>query len=159
MRGLKLVACIAIAGAGLFVLLGKLDEIRGIAPEQVVEVYRTHGCRCAFSWARELEAEGFVVRLREVETLQLTRQRLHTPAQLRGCHVAKYLEYFVEGHVGGSVLHRLATRHPNVLGVAVLHTAESQLARVEEAETHVFAFDTQGRSLPWEQVNHGGDRT
>lgn len=67
--------------------------------DRIVSVYRTHGCTCAYAWARSLEAEGFVVRMFEYETLRYVRQSLHTPAHPSGCHLGKFMNYYVEGHV------------------------------------------------------------
>lgn len=156
-RGLAWVGAAAVLSASATVLLGQLDELRGIAPEQVVEIYRTHGCRCVFPWARALEAEGFIVRLREVDTLGPTRERLHMPEQLRGCHVAKYLGYFVEGHIGASIFRDLAAHHPDLLGVAAMDPKQSSTSVVNA--TQVVVFDMQGRRSPWDQARRSEGRS
>lgn len=140
--------------AGIAGGLSYCDALMGIQPEQLVTVYRTHGCRCAYSWSRELEARGYVVRLREVETLAPVRRRLHTPEQLNGCHVAQYLGYFVEGHVRASDLDRLSREHPEATGisqdVAPDHPADAVDADATPSPPAPVLFDAHGHSLAWQ---------
>lgn len=88
-------------------------------PERVINIYRLHGCGCTFAWARSLQAAGWEVRVQEVETLQHIRNVLHTTPDMDGCHVAKYMSYFVEGHAWPEVLRKLAQEKPAALGVAI----------------------------------------
>jgi len=94
------------------------DSPAAVPAARLIHVYRTHGCQCVFGWVKSLEADGFVVRLFEYETLQYVRARHHAPEDLRSCHFGTYLGYFVEGHISGSTLHWLAQRHPQGRGVA-----------------------------------------
>ena len=126
-KQLRIVLIVALLAAAVGGGLAVWDPLSGVTPIRLVRVYRTHGCRCVFGWAKTLEAEGFVVRLYEYETLEHVRARLGTPEDLRSCHVATYLGYFLEGHISGSTLHWLAQRHPRGQGVAVKSTGAAQV--------------------------------
>lgn len=107
------------------------DSLFPVPPEQVVKVYWTHSCRCVHSWMRSLEADGFVVKSYEYETLKFTRRSMVMPANLKGCHVGEYLGYFLEGHVAPSALHELAKLRPDARGVVTeaVVTAEAEHLR------------------------------
>ncbi|WP_083844668.1 DUF411 domain-containing protein [Hydrocarboniphaga effusa] len=117
-----------------------------------VTIYRTHGCRCAFTWARQLESQGYVVTMYEPETLKTIRGALKTPPSLRGCHVGRYMEYFVEGHVPAEALDLLARQHPAGLGVAVDSTAAQHepLSSSHLGEKPgVILYDQNGNARIW----------
>lgn len=121
----------AIAG-----IIAGWDRLFPVAPEQLVTIYWTHDCRCAAPWIRSLEADGFRVRDFELETLGPIRRGLGTPKSLRGCHVAAFMGYFVEGHVRADTLRRLAQEHPGARGVVLAGDA-------------VRLFDHRGSPRTW----------
>lgn len=114
-------------------------------PEQSVRVYRTHGCKCVFPWIRDLQLHGFAVQVAEPESLRPIRAALHTPKELRGCHVGVFMGYFVEGHVPAEALRRLAQERPAGRGVA--HKADPA------GHAIVLLFDEPGAPTQW----HAGD--
>lgn len=137
--------CWVFAAAVLAALVGGgltyWDRLFGVGPAQLVEVYRTHGCRCVFGWKRALEDQGFVVRVREYETLRYVRRSLHTPENLHGCHVGSYEGYFIEGHVSPAALKQLLKEQPAALGVA------TQSATTMDAQHLNTVIDDGGRAL------------
>lgn len=138
----------ALVGAGLTYW----DRLSGVRPAQLVEVYRTHGCRCVFAWARALEDQGFVVRVREYETLQYVRRSLHTPQSLHGCHVGSYEGYFVEGHVSPAALKQLLKERPVALGVATQSATTmdaKHLNTVVDDGGRALLIDAQGQPHTW----------
>jgi hypothetical protein len=153
-KQLWIVFGVAILVSALAVALMNLDFLRSIPPEQVIRVYRVHGCRCVFPWARALEAEGFIVRLSETETLKNTRTRLQVPESLHGCHLGDYLGYFVEGHVDASALRALAAQRPDGLGVvteAVVGMEKEYSVSVLDERSPVLLVDRSGRTRKWFQ--------
>lgn len=146
-RQLRIVLVVALLAAAVGGVLAVWDPLFGVPPIQLIQVYRTHGCRCVFGWAKTLEAEGFVVRLYEYETLEHVRTALHMPEDLRSCHVGKYLGYFIEGHISSSTLHWLAQRHPPGLGVAVKGVGGAQVLHpsgMPAEDVIVLFYDSQG---------------
>jgi hypothetical protein len=138
-------------------VLGSWDQLIGVPPELVVNVYRVHGCRCAFTWKRSLEEDGYTVRLREYETLEYVRRSSRVPETLHGCHVAKYLGYFLEGHVPASALRRLAAERPVALGLATqaatVMGAEHRSSVVDN-NSRVLLVETSGHVRPWSDDEH-----
>lgn len=88
-----------------------------------------------------MEDQGFVVRMREYETLQYVRRSLHTPENLHGCHVASFEGYFIEGHVSPAALKQLRNEQPAALGVA------TQTATMMGSQHLKVAIDDGGRAL------------
>lgn len=150
-KQLRLVAAVSVLGAAAVGLLVAWEQWSSVPPEQLVKVYRVHGCRCVFEWVKSLEAEGYTVKLLEIETLQNVRVSLRTPNSMGGCHVAGYLDYFVEGHVAPKALYKLANEHPQALGVvtqATMKTAAHPNADRDESGP-VFLVGADGTSLLW----------
>ena len=152
-RKLAWVAAAAIFASGTALLLGQLERLERSNSDRLVSIYRVHGCRCAFAWERVLKQGGFDVRMREVDTLQYVRTRLQTPPQLRGCHVAKYLNYFIEGHVEPTALRTLRETSPVALGVAAMQDDLSEQDHEARSNRSVlFVFDKDGHPIPWKQI-------
>lgn len=148
----KLWIAIALVASGVAGVLTQWPRWFPVAPERRIAIYRTHGCQCAFLWARQLEASGYVVTLYEPESLKTIRGALKTPPSLRGCHVGRYLEYFVEGHVSAEALGVLARQHPPGLGVGT----ESAVVRHEPPSSTqtggnpgVTLYDQNGNAHHW----------
>ena len=131
------VATFALVGAAILLS----DRSLWTAPERFVTIYRVHGCSCAFQWRNGLEQEGFTVVMHEIESLRAIRQRLRTPPEARGCHVAEFLGYFVEGHVDPAALRELSRRHPAALGLVTEASTKSEVGHVD------IASETSGRVL------------
>lgn len=138
-------ACAVLAGIGLH-----WDRLSPVSPERRIAVYRTHSCPCVGRWIRQLKDAGFVVEDFEPETLRPIRRALHTPEQLSGCHVAKYLGYFVEGHIPAETLRSLASQRPEAAGIAletdvVQHASSAQ----DEEGSAVLLLGAHGESSRW----------
>lgn len=157
-RELKIWLLIALLGGAIAGLLTAWEDLFPVPPDKLVKVYFTHSCRCAHSWAHTLEAEGFVVRMFEPESLRPARAALQTPKGLGGCHVAEFLGYFVEGHVPAAALRRLAAEHPPARGVAmessVLKGGSSVIDQAERGP--IVLVDRAGGSRLWIDAESGG---
>lgn len=154
-RQLLIVFAAAFATGGFAVLLGVWEQL-SVPPERLVNIYRKHGCRCAFELADSLKAEGFVVRLHEYETLEYVRGSLHTPANLRGCHVGEYLGYFLEGHVASAALIKLAQQQPVALGIVTetnLDHDNGHVTIAREERSRVVLVEADGRTRMWIEPN------
>ena len=130
------------------------DRSLWVSPERLVTIYRVHGCRCAFQWKQGLEQKGFTVVMHERESLRPIRQRLHTPPEARGCHVAEFLGYFVEGHVDPAALNELSRRHPAALGLLTEASTQSEVPHVDiasEANSRVLLVAPNASKSLWFQ--------
>ena len=147
------IAIVAVLLVGIVgALLVSWEQLFPIPPARLVKLYRTHGCRCAFAFADTLKAQGFVVRLYEYETLEYVRRSLHTPANLHGCHVGAYLDYFLEGHIAPDALRKLAQQQPSALGLATedsVHSKRVPVSIAHEEQRPVLLIERDGRLRTW----------
>ena len=152
-----MVFALALFGAAVTVVALNLEHFFATPPEQLVDIYRTHGCTCAFVWADSLRKAGFKVRMIEHGTsLKSVRDSLHTPANLRGCHVGAYFGYFLEGHVAPSAVHHLALQRPDALGLATESSTSATIPHVSialEEQSTVMLIDRNGAARSWFEPN------
>lgn len=146
---LRLVAVIAVLAAAAAAVVSTWDRLFPVAPEKLLTVYWTHDCGCVFAWMASLESDGFIVRDFEIEDLRSVRHRLGTPGTLHGCHVAAFMEYFVEGHVRAAALRKLAIERPEARGVVLSADVSQHSSRpVAQADT-LLLFDNDGSFRRW----------
>jgi len=151
-KQLRIVVAVSVLVAASVGVMIAWEHWFPVPPEQLVKVYRVHGCRCVFEWVKSLEADGFKVKMQEVQTLAHVRAALHTPTDLHGCHVAEHLGYFVEGHVSSIALRKLAREHPNGLGVVTQATVTATAAHVSayrDEKSPVLLIGNRGQSQLW----------
>jgi len=149
---LRIMLALAVLGGVFAGIVMTWDRLFPVAPEKLVTVYWTHECRCAAPWIRSLEAQGYAVREFEQASLQPIRRSLGTPERLRGCHVAAFMDYFVEGHVPAEALRVLAIEQPAGRGVAWasdLPPSERRLGEAQADDRSLLLFDDQGMSRAW----------
>lgn len=124
-----------------------------VPPEKLVEVVWTHQCSCAHGWMQSLRDAGFVVRDFEQDDLSSWRQQWGIPSTIRGCHPARFMGYFVEGHVSPAQLRQLAAEKPAARGIKMENPSEPS-AGLPTPNTshaaHTLLIDAQGREQPWE---------
>jgi hypothetical protein len=154
-KQLAVVFGVALLGAAATAAVLSFEHLFGPPPEQLVTIHRTHGCNCAFTLVSSLRAAGFEVRVIEHQTLKTVRAALRTPANLRGCHVGAYLDYFLEGHVSPAALSVLATQRPHGLGLATESSANVDPSHVSIAldeRSPVVLIGLDGIAQPWFQA-------
>ncbi len=122
---------------------------RWFAPpvEKVVTIYGLHTCACAFSWGKSLENSGYTVRLYEPGDLRIPRADVHAPPNSQGCHIARYVDYFLEGDVPAEVLQRLAAERPSARGVLMESHATQVTAGTDAHE--IYLVDAGGAPRRW----------
>lgn len=99
--------------------LAPLAHSAGAQTLPVVEVFRNPSCGCCGDWVKHLEANGFKVKVTNVEDLPAQRARLGMPARFGSCHTARVGGYLVEGHVPAADVKRLLRDRPSAIGIAV----------------------------------------
>jgi len=85
----------------------------------LLEVYKSPSCGCCKDWIRHLEANGFKVKVNDVEDSRTWRARFGMPDKFGSCHTAVVGGYVVEGHVPAAEVKRLLRDKPAALGIAV----------------------------------------
>jgi hypothetical protein len=124
-KQLRILAAVSITVSAAIGVLASWDRFFPVPAEQLVTIYRVHGCPCVFRWEKTLEAAGFTVKMVELNSLRTVRRSNRVPNNLKGCHVANYLKYFVEGHVAPQALMKLAREHPAATGVVTAAAVEA----------------------------------
>jgi hypothetical protein len=90
------------------------------APKPVLSVFKTAACGCCTLWVDHMRANGFEVRVQDVEDLTETKNRLGVPRHLASCHTAQAGRYVIEGHIPADTVRRLLKERPQtVIGIAV----------------------------------------
>ena len=89
------------------------------AAAAVIEVVKSPYCGCCSHWVDYLRAEGFDVRVTEMEDVTPTARRLGVPDRFRSCHTASIEGYAIEGHVPAADIRRLLAERPAAAGIAV----------------------------------------
>jgi hypothetical protein len=151
-KQLRIVAAVSISVAVAIGIMASWDRLFPVPAEQLVKVYRMHGCTCAFQWKTTLEAAGFKVKMAELESLQSIRRSSHVPAHLKGCHVASYLDYFIEGHVAPQALTKLAREHPVAIGVVTSASVEAAFHGTrppDDEHSPVYLVAADAKTRPW----------
>ncbi len=91
----------------------------GVAAAPVgVEVWKAPTCGCCKDWIRNLESNGFQVKVHDSGNTA-ARSRLGIPMRLGSCHTAQVEGYAIEGHVPAREIRRLLSERPNAVGLAV----------------------------------------
>lgn len=76
-----------------------LPRVNASAGDSVVTIFKSPTCGCCTKWASYLERNGFNVVIRDTENLEVIKDKLGVPRDLRSCHTATYGDRVIEGHV------------------------------------------------------------
>jgi hypothetical protein len=142
-----------VRGAVVVVVLGMAGPMvvgaqRPATP--VVEVYKTPTCGCCSKWVEHLRADGFTVRVSDLEDLSALKKTSGIPARLQSCHTARIGAYVVEGHVPASDVRKLLSERPGVAGIAVpgmpIGSPGMEVTGVKPQPFDVIAFDKAGQT-------------
>ena len=85
----------------------------------LVEIYKSPGCGCCKDWIKHLEANGFKVKVNDVEDSRTWRARFGMPEKFGSCHTAVVGGYVAEGHAPAAEVKRLLHDKPAALGITV----------------------------------------
>jgi len=127
-----------------------LTPASGLADEATLSVYKTPTCGCCTKWIEHLEAAGFRVEAKDLQSLALIKASNGVPRRLASCHTALIGGYVIEGHVPAGDIARLLEERPDVSGLAVpgmpLGSPGMEHPDPRRHETYeVLAFGADGR--------------
>jgi hypothetical protein len=137
-------------------LLGSIAAGAQRPSAPVVEVYKTPTCGCCGKWVEHLRADGFTVRVTDLNDLSGVKKTRGVPAQLQSCHTATVGDYVIEGHVPAQDVRRLLKERPAVAGIAVAGMPIGSPGMEVNDIVHpynVMAFDKQGKARVF--ASHG----
>lgn len=149
-KELKIALLAAIPFGITAALIANWSSLFPVPPEKFVEVVWRHQCSCVKNWMKTLRAEGFVVRDFELENIDTFRGRWKIPDSIRGCHPARYMGYFIDGHATAENLRRLAQEHPTGIGLLVKEKAlEPASLFGQSTKQNLVLIDKAGAQTPW----------
>lgn len=82
-------------------------------------LYKNPQCGCCDEYAKQLEANGFKVTIKNTTDLSMIKKMADVPEQLGGCHTMRVGNYTVEGLVPLDTLNRLLTEKPDIRGFSL----------------------------------------
>jgi hypothetical protein len=88
------------------------------ADAQIVN-YKSESCGCCTMWQDHLIENAYTVEGVNVDRMDLKKDELGVPQNLRSCHTAVVEGYIVEGHVPAREIQRLLLEKPDAKGLAV----------------------------------------
>ena len=137
---------IAVVMVGLVGTIALVAQRNTAAP--VIDVYKTPTCGCCGKWVEYLRAEGFQVRVSDLNDLSAVKASNKIPDSVQSCHTAKVGNYALEGHVPAQDIRKLLAERPAVAGIAVpgmpIGSPGMEVAGVKPQAFDTIAFDAQG---------------
>ena len=108
-----------------------------------------------------MEANGFTVTAKELDSSEGQKVLSQVPAQLQGCHTAIVDGYIIEGHVPVEDVNRLLAERPaDVLGLAVpgmpVGSPGMEVPGTAAEPYQVIAFDKSGNTEVF--ASYSGDQ-
>jgi hypothetical protein len=138
------------------VLIGIALCLHALPAGPEVIVYKDAFCGCCSVWAKHLEANGFQVKVRDVENMDQYKKTYSVPSSVRSCHTAVVNGYTIEGHVPAEDIQRLLKERPKVKGLGVpgmpIGSPGMESGNTRQAYT-VFTFDANGKTAVYRQYS------
>jgi hypothetical protein len=100
-----------------FTFFAALMPLSAAKPSMVV--YKTPTCGCCGKWVEHMRANGFDVKVNEVQSTAEYRKKYGVPERLASCHTGIVNGYTVEGHVPAADVQKLLKQRPKAKGIAV----------------------------------------
>lgn len=139
----------SVVAAGSISLIG----VARAAGESMI-VYKDPNCGCCHDWAEAMKMAGFSVRAKDVDDLNIIKERFAVPAEMQGCHTAVVAGYYLEGHVPVDAVKRLMAERPQIAGLAVPGMPAGSLGMGDDpkASYDVYAVNKDGTSILYQAV-------
>jgi hypothetical protein len=106
----------SIAAGASALLARRADALAAPTP---ITVYKTPTCGCCKQWVKHLEANGFAVKVHDMDSLEEIKRSMGVPGELQSCHTGIVNKYVVEGHVPADLIQKMLKEKPAIVGLAV----------------------------------------
>jgi len=135
-------------------MIPTMVPVRTRAAGSQVNVFKVRTCGCCGKWVEHLRADGFDVKVQEVENTAEYHRKYAIPDRLQSCHTAVVDGYAIEGHVPAADIRRLLKERPKAKGLAVpgMPAGSPGMEGSGRDAYAVLIFDEQGRSSVYQ--NH-----
>ena len=140
------------AGFGLALAGGKSPwaAIPGSAADPTMTIYMSPTCGCCANWVDHVKAAGFTTVVHEEQDMDIVKESLGIPREMRSCHTAQVDKYLVEGHVPAEDIRKLLARRPKAAGLAAPGMPASSPGMAVPGQPHepydVLLFQGDGKS-------------
>ena len=114
----------------------------------LVTVFKTPTCACCGKWVEHLKANGFTVKVQEVNDTAGYERQYRVPRAMVSCHTAVVNGYTIEGHVPAAEIKRLLNERPKAVGLAVpgMPVGSPGMEAAHGEAYSVMLFDESGHS-------------
>jgi hypothetical protein len=114
----------------------------------LVTVFKTPTCACCGKWVEHLRANGFTVKVQEVNDTSGYEKQYRVPGTVVSCHTAVVNGYTIEGHVPASEIKRLLNERPKAVGLAVpgMPVGSPGMEAAHSEAYSVLVFDESGHT-------------
>jgi hypothetical protein len=135
-----------LAAIASLVLLAISSPSQSSGP--LVTVFKTPTCGCCGKWVEHLKANGFTVKVEEVNDTSTYERQYRVPQSMVSCHTAVVNGYTIEGHVPAAEIKRLLSERPKVVGLAVpgMPVGSPGMEATHSDAYSVFVFDENGHA-------------
>jgi hypothetical protein len=128
------------------------------APESKIpmSVWKTRTCGCCTLWVDHMRANGFDVKVQDVENLEAIKRKLGVSPGLSSCHTAQTGRYVIEGHIPADVVRRLLKERPTTIaGLAVpgmpIGSPGMEVPGGQRQPYVILTFDKNGQTTIYER--------
>lgn len=119
-RRFMLASGAVVLTAGASALLGGFGQGPSEAAAQGdLIVWKSRTCSCCGGWVSHVRAEGFAVKVIDLDDLDPIKTARRIPEGLLSCHTAEIQGYVVEGHVPTAAIRQLLADRPELDGIAL----------------------------------------
>jgi hypothetical protein len=136
----------------ILVAITSLFALARSSPSQssgpLVTVFKDATCGCCGKWVEHLRANGFTVKVQEVNDTSAYQRQYRVPRSMVSCHTAIVNGYTIEGHVPAADIKRLLSERPKVVGLAVpgMPVGTPGMEAAHSDAYSVLAFDESGHT-------------
>ena len=118
----------------------------------LVTVFKNPTCGCCGKWVEHLKANGFTVKVQEVNDTSAYEKQYRVPRSMVSCHTAVVNGYTIEGHVSAAEIKRLLSERAKVVGLAVpgMPMGSPGMEAAHSDAYSVFTFDESGQASVYE---------
>jgi hypothetical protein len=82
-------------------------------------VMKSPTCGCCSKWVEHVRADGFDVKVVNVDDIMAVKAKAGIPQKMASCHTTMVGGYVIEGHVPASDIKKLLAQKPKAKGIAV----------------------------------------
>jgi len=104
-------------GAGAMALIAP-RVARAVAPVPMT-VYKSPTCGCCKEWIKHVKANGFSVKVIELDDVTPMQRTAGVPLAMGSCHTALVGKYVIEGHVPADLIHKILQEKTAIAGLSV----------------------------------------